>query len=214
MRLMHQDVPMSGLVEHILRWPSWIALLVVFAMPALEASTFLGFIFPGEIACLLGGVLAFESKLSLGVVILVAVAGAVIGDSVGFAVGFRFGDTLLNKIPDRIIKPEHVVRTKELILRLGGRAVLVGRFAAALRALVPGFAGVSRMPYRTFLLWNFIGGTLWATSVVVAGYLAGKAWRRVASDISLIGWTTLGVVVVAMAVVLVVRRRQRSRRSR
>jgi len=183
-------------------------------MPALEASTFLGFIFPGESACLLGGVLAFESKLSLGVVILVAVAGAVIGDSVGFAVGFRFGDTLLNRIPDRIIKPEHVVRTKELILRLGGRAVLVGRFAAALRALVPGFAGVSRMPYRTFLLWNFIGGTLWATSVVVAGYLAGKAWRRVASDISLIGWTTLGVVVVAMVVVLVVRRRQRSRRSR
>ena len=75
---------MSGLVEHILRLPSWIALLVVFAMPALEASTFLGFIFPGEIACLLGGVLAFESKVSLALVIVVAVAGAVIGDSVGF----------------------------------------------------------------------------------------------------------------------------------
>jgi membrane-associated protein len=162
---------MSGLVEHILRLPSWIALLVVFAMPALEASTFLGFIFPGEIACLLGGVLASESKVSLALVIVVAVAGAVIGDSVGFAIGYKYGDALLSKVPARIIKPEHVVRTKELIVRLGGRAVFVGRFTAALRALVPGFAGVSKMHYRTFLIWNFAGeasgrpGSSWPASL-------------------------------------------------
>jgi membrane-associated protein len=199
---------MSGLVEHILRIPTWIALLVVFAMPALEASTFLGFIFPGEIACLLGGVLAFESKVSLVLVIVVAVAGAVIGDSVGFAIGYRYGDALLNKVPERIIKPQHIARTKELIVRLGGRAVFVGRFTAALRALVPGFAGASKMPYRTFLIWNFAGGTIWATSVVVAGYLAGNAWHRVASDISIIGWCVLGVVVVMGASWFLRRRRQ------
>ena len=199
---------MTSLVEHILRLPSWIALLVVFAMPALEASTFLGFIFPGEIACLLGGVLASESKLSLAVVIVVAVAGAVIGDSVGFAVGYKYGDALLNKLPERVIKPEHVVRTKELIVRLGGRAVFVGRFTAALRALVPGFAGVSKMHYRTFLIWNFAGGTLWATAVVVAGYLAGKSWHRVASDISIVGWVVLGLVVVIGVIWFLRRRRQ------
>jgi len=199
---------MTSLVEHILRLPSWIALLVVFAMPALEASTFLGFIFPGEIACLLGGVLASESKLSLAVVIVVAVAGAVIGDSVGFAVGYKYGDALLNKLPERVIKPEHVVRTKELIVRLGGRAVFVGRFTAALRALVPGFAGVSKMHYRTFLIWNFAGGTLWATAVVVAGYLAGKSWHRVASDISIVGWAVLGLVVVIGVIWFLRRRRQ------
>jgi membrane-associated protein len=197
---------MNGLVEHILRLPTWIALLIVFAMPALEASTFLGFIFPGEIACLLGGVLAFESKVSLALVIVAAVTGAVVGDSVGFAIGFRYGDALLNKVPPRFLKPEHVVRTKELIVRLGGRAVFVGRFAAALRALVPGFAGVSKMRYRTFFIWNFAGGTVWATAVVIAGYLAGNAWHRAASDISLIGWCVLGVVVL-MAVVWWVRRR-------
>jgi membrane-associated protein len=201
---------MSGLVEHILRLPTWIALLVVFAMPALEASTFLGFIFPGEIACLLGGVLAFESKVSIALVILVAIAGAVIGDSIGFAVGYRYGDALLNKVPERIIKPEHVVRTKELIVRLGGRAVFVGRFAAALRALVPGFAGASKMPYRTFLIWNLAGGTLWATSVVIAGYIAGNAWHRVASDLSIIGWCVLGVIVL-MGAWWFLRRRRRSR---
>jgi membrane-associated protein len=200
--------PMSGLVEHILRLPPWLALLIVFAMPALEASIFLGFIFPGEIACLLGGVLAYESKLQLWLVIVVAIAGAVIGDSVGYYVGARFGDALLGKVPERFIKPEHVERTKELIRRYGGRAVFIGRFTAALRALVPGFAGVSRMHYRSFLIWNLAGGSLWASAVVVAGYLAGNAWRKVNSTISVVSYCILGVVIVGLIALWWVRRRR------
>jgi undecaprenyl-diphosphatase len=203
--------PMSGLVEHILRLPPWLALLIVFAMPALEASVFLGFIFPGEIACLLGGVLAFESKLQLWLVIVVAIAGAVIGDTVGYFVGARFGDVLLNKLPERIVKPEHVERTKELIRRFGGRAVFIGRFTAALRALVPGFAGVSRMRYRSFLVWNLAGGALWASGVVVAGYLAGNAWRKVNSTLSIVSYCILGVVVIGLAAMWIARRRRRRR---
>jgi undecaprenyl-diphosphatase len=203
--------PVDGLVEHILRLPPWLALLIVFAMPALEASVFLGFVFPGEIACLLGGVLAFESKLQLWLVIVVAIAGAVIGDSVGYFVGARFGDTLLGKLPERFVKPEHVDRTKELIRRFGGRAVFVGRFTAALRALVPGFAGVSRMRYRSFLVWNLAGGVVWATAVVVAGYLAGNAWRKVNSTISIVSYCVLGVVVIGLIALWWVRRRHRTR---
>jgi len=199
---------MDGLVEHILHLPTWLALLIVFAVPALEASTFLGFVFPGEIACLLGGVLAFESKLSLAYVIVAAILGAVIGDSVGYYVGARFGDMLLARLPSRFVKPEHVERTKELIRRFGGRAVLVGRFTAALRALVPGFAGVSQMRYRTFVLWNFIGGALWASAVVVAGYLAGNAWKKVNSTISVVSYCILGVVVLGLVVLWWWRRRR------
>jgi undecaprenyl-diphosphatase len=201
--------PVDGLVEHILRLPPWLALLIVFAMPALEASVFLGFIFPGEIACLLGGVLAFESKLALWLVIVVAIAGAVIGDSVGYFVGARYGDVLLGKLPERFVKPEHVERTKDLIRRFGGRAVFIGRFTAALRALVPGFAGVSRMRYRSFLVWNLAGGAVWASAVVVAGYLAGNAWRKVNSTISVVSYCVLGVVVVGLIVLWWVRRRRR-----
>lgn len=200
---------MDGLLEHILQLPSWLALLIVFALPALEASTFLGFVFPGEIACLLGGVLAFESKVALGLVIAAAILGAVIGDSVGYYIGARYGDTLLGKLPPRFVKPEHVERTKELIRRFGGRAVFVGRFTAALRALVPGFAGVSKMRYRTFLVWNLAGGALWATGVVVAGYLAGNAWRRVGSDISLVSYVVLGAVVVLLVAMWWRHRRRR-----
>ncbi len=187
---------MTGLVEHILHVPSWLALLIVFAVPALEASIFLGFVFPGEIVCLLGGVLAYESKVSLVAVIVAAVLGAIVGDSVGYVVGSRYGDRLLRRLPKRLVKPEHIDQAKVLVDRLGGRAVFVGRFTAALRALVPGFAGLSRMSYRRFLVWNAAGGILWASGVVVAGYLAGSAWRRVASALSLFGYLLLAVVVV------------------
>jgi membrane-associated protein len=208
---MGQDERMTGLIEHILHVPTWLALLIVFAVPALEASIFLGFVFPGEIACLLGGVLASESKLSLAAVLIAAIAGAVIGDSVGYAIGSRYGDTLLRKIPHRLVKPEHIERARKLVNRLGGRAVFVGRFTAALRALVPGFAGLSTMSYRRFLIWNAAGGILWAGGVVIAGYLAGNAWKRVASDLSLFGYLLLAVIVVLGG--LIWRRRRRRAHS-
>jgi membrane-associated protein len=203
---------MTGLIEHILHVPTWLALLIVFAVPALEASIFLGFIFPGEIACLLGGVLASESKLSLTLVIVAAILGAVIGDSIGYEIGARYGESLLRKLPNRLVKPEHIEKARDLVGRLGGRAVFVGRFTAALRALVPGFAGLSTMTYRRFLFFNAAGGILWAGGVVIAGYLAGNAWKRVAGDISLVGYGLLAAVVVAGVAVWLVRRR-RSHRS-
>jgi membrane protein DedA with SNARE-associated domain len=67
------------------------------------------------------------------------------------------------------------------------------------------------MRYRTFLLWNFVGGALWATGVVVAGYLAGNAWRKVDSTLSLVGYSVLGAVVVAIVIFVFVRRRRRSK---
>lgn len=198
---------MSQLVANILHTPTWIALLIVFAMPALEASTFLGFIFPGEIACLLGGVLASQGHLALGVVIAVAIAGAVIGDNVGYAIGHRYGDRILRLAPKRFVKPEHIEKSKEVIRRLGGRAVFVGRFTTALRVLVPGMSGVSRMHYRTFLVWNFAGGAIWATGVVLLGYVAGAAWRKAATELGYGGFGILAAVVLAGVVAWLVHRR-------
>src|SRR5438270_13296882 len=101
-------------------------------MPALESSAFVGFLFPGEIAVLLGGVLASEGRVSLGAVIAVAIAGAVIGDTVGYAVGRRWGERILGGALRRFIKDHHVDRGKQYLARRGGRAVFFGRFTAAL----------------------------------------------------------------------------------
>src|SRR5689334_9788338 len=86
---------MAGFVEGVLTSvPTWVVYLAVFGLPFLEASLFLGFVFPGETALVLGGVLASQGRVSLALVIVVAIVGAVTGDAIGYAIGRRFGPGL------------------------------------------------------------------------------------------------------------------------
>ena len=82
---------MRAAVHQLLHVSGWTAYAAVFALPALEASAFIGFVFPGEIAVLLGGVLAFQHRASLGGILAAAIFGAILGDSVGYWVGARWG---------------------------------------------------------------------------------------------------------------------------
>src|SRR3978361_1965708 len=170
---------MGHVLEGILRLPPWIALILVFLLPALEASAFLGILLPGEIGVILGGVLANQHKLPLAAVLVAGIAGAIIGDSVGYWVGKRYGERILAKIPNRILKQEDLERAEESLRRFGGRAVSVGRSTAALRALVPGMAGMSHIHYGRFLAWNALGGAVWAAAFVILGYLAGSQYKTI-----------------------------------
>lgn len=204
---------MSWISDHLLALNGTLVLLAVFLLPALESSVFLGFVIPGETAVVIGGVTAYNGRNELWAVIAVAIAGAVIGDSIGYAVGKRWGGSLLSRIPHRLIKPAHVRQSKDMIARLGGRAVFAGRFAAALRALVPGLCGVSDMRYRTFALWNVLGGAFWATGFVLLGYFAGAGWHQVEHYASLASWIFVGVIVVGVGALLYLKHRAEKRSS-
>lgn len=182
---------MGHVLDAILRLPPLLVLALVFLLPALEASAFVGVVVPGEISVILGGVLANQHKLALAPVLVAAIAGAIIGDTVGYWVGKRYGERMLAKLPDRILKPEHVERAQQTIRQFGGRAVFLGRFTAALRALVPGMAGMSRVGYGRFLAWNALGGALWAAAFVVLGYLAGSQYHRIEHYANYIGLALL-----------------------
>ncbi|MBS2963871.1 DedA family protein [Actinocrinis puniceicyclus] len=202
----------SWLVDQLLKLNPWIALSLVFLLPALEASVFLGFVLPGETAVVVGGFLAYEGKVPLWAVFVAAIAGAIIGDSVGYEVGRKWGDALLNKAPKRFVKPAHIQQSKDLINRLGGRAVFTGRWTAVLRALVPSLCGTARMRYRTFLHWNALGGMTWATAFILIGYLAGTAWQRIEHYTNVVSYALFGVVIVAVAgFVFWSKRRQKQR---
>lgn len=186
---------MSHVVDKLLGFPPWLALLLIFAVPAAEASIFVGLFFPGELVILLGGVLANQHKLPLWSVIAVGSAGAIIGDSIGYEVGRHFGDRVLARLPQRLVKPEHLERGRDLLRRKGGRAVFLGRFTAALRALVPGLAGTSRLPYPSFLLFNVLGAVSWVTTTAVTGYIVGSSYRHAEKRLSLISFGILALVV-------------------
>ena len=190
---------MTSLIAHILSLSGWLALLIVFAVPALESSVFLGFIFPGETALILGGVLASYGRVSLWEVLVAGISGAIIGDSVGYLVGREYGHRMLRAWPfRRILKPQRIERAQDYLARRGGRAVFFGRFTAALRVLVPGLAGMARMRYRVFLPFNAAGGATWGALMILLGYIAGASWKQVANYATQVGIALFVVVVLAL----------------
>jgi membrane protein DedA with SNARE-associated domain len=181
---------------------------VVAALVFGEAALFFGFVFPGETAIVVAGVLASQQRVSLPILLIVIVASAVIGDSVGYEIGRRFGDRLLDtkalrKHRDKLGRAQHLLR------RRGALAVFIGRFTALLRAIMPALAGSARMPYGRFLVFNALGGITWGIGFTVGGYLAGTAFEQVAQ------WAgrVLAIVVAVVALIAIalwyLRRRRR-----
>jgi undecaprenyl-diphosphatase len=180
----------------VLGLPPWLALLVVFAVPALESSAFVGFVFPGEIVLLLGGVLAQRGVVPVAAVLALGFAGAVLGDSVGYVVGRRWGRRLLDGTLGRLVKKDHLDRANDYLAERGGRAVFFGRFTAALRVMVPGAAGMAELPYATFAVYNIAGAAGWVSLSVLLGYLGGSSWQHVQHIASRVGFAALGLLVV------------------
>jgi membrane protein DedA with SNARE-associated domain len=204
---------MGQLAEGLLGLAGWAALGVLFILPALEAPAFLGLVLPGELALLLGGVLASQGRVPLAAALAVGTAGALAGDSAGYWIGRRWGPRLLASRLGRRIGPGRLHRVESLLLRGGGRALVVGRCTAGARVVLPGLAGMLGLRYRTFALWTGVAATLWAVAHVLGGYAAGASWHHVHRLTGRVG-TALGLVVaVALVVAWLVRRRAPAERA-
>jgi membrane protein DedA with SNARE-associated domain len=191
---------MTGILDQLLATPAWLVLLVAFGLPALESSAFLGFLFPGETAVLLGGVAAGQGHVPLAAVIAAGVGGAILGDAVGYLVGRRWGRRILDTTLGRFVDRRHLDRAEGVLRRRGVWAVFLGRFTAALRVMIPGLAGMAGMPSRRFLAANVAGGAVWGGLVATAGYLAGTSWHTVEHYLTGAGLAlTVGVVVSFVA---------------
>jgi membrane protein DedA with SNARE-associated domain len=140
--------------------------------------------------------------------IAVVVVCAIVGDSVGFEVGRKAGPWLTTHRP---LKGNSAVKyTLGLLERYGGPAVFLGRFIAFARAVIPGLAGMSGLRYRTFLFWNVLGGICWGVGYTLLGYVVGRSFERILTQIGLWSLVVVGVLVVGV-VVFEVRRRRRDR---
>lgn len=196
---------MHGVLDAIRSVPPLAAYAIIGLLVFGEAAVLVGFVLPGETAVLVGGVLASRSNLEIVPLIVLVVLCAVAGDSVGFEVGKRFGPRALQLGVVR--KREHRIdRARETLRRRGGPAVFLARWTAFFRAVMPGLAGLSRMPFRTFLAWNALGGIAWGVTFCLVGYLAGASYEKVASRIGEGAAVVVGVAVVAALVVWQVRR--------
>ena len=195
------------LLQPLLSLHGWEAYLLVGVLVAAEASIMLGFVFPGETAAILGGVVASKGGVSVAGITVCVVLCAIVGDSIGYWVGDKWGEKLLSIGPLKK-RQRGLDVAMEQLRRRGATAVFVGRFTAFLRAVIPGLAGLSKMRYRVFLPANALGGICWGVLFVLLGYFVGERVEKatgIASDI------LLGLIVVVI-VVLFFRHRRRNKR--
>ena len=193
-----------------MRSPVKRSFLLVFCEDAL----FFGFVLPGETVLVAAAVLANDGDANIWIVWAVAVAAAILGDGVGYEIGKRYGPRLRSSKLGHRVGARHWDRAAELLKARGGISVLIGRWIAVLRALVPPTAAMAGLRFRTFLVWNAIGGIAWATVYCLIGYLAGKAAKQLARQVSSAILTALAIIALIAIVVLHIRRHRRRAHER
>lgn len=179
---------------------------VVFMCVAIEST---GIPFPGETMLLLAAIYAGTTHhLSISFVIVAAASGAVVGDNLGFWVGREGGYRLLRRYGRYIRLDERKLKLGQyLFQKHGGKVVFFGRFVAVLRAWAAFLAGSNRMSWKRFLLFNALGGLIWATLYGLGGYLLGNNVQRLTGPLGVI--TVVLAILTLLAGVIFLRRNER-----
>src|SRR5579863_8401280 len=135
---------------------------------------------PGETILLLASFLAYsQHELQLGWIIVVATVAATLGDNLGFALGFYGGRPLLTRYQSIFrVRASTLGRGERLFAQYGAVTVFFARFIFGMRIVAGPLAGVLRMSWRRFLIFNFLGAAVWVTVISGAGYLFGRHWHR------------------------------------
>ena len=193
-------------VEHLIQVAGY-PLLFVIVMS--ESS---GVPVPGETALITAAVLASRGKLQIEVVIVIAATAAIVGDNIGYLIGRKGGRWLLER-PGRFHRERlRVLETGEpFFQRHGPKAVFFGRFILGLRVWASWLAGATRMDWRSFVLWNALGGICWATVIGLVSYFLGRAAGDAVKTFGLFG---LGAALLAIGGLYFLHRRHRRSQDR
>jgi membrane-associated protein len=171
-------------------WLYAVLFLVIFAETGLVVFPFL----PGDSILFISGTVVATANLNVHVLVGVLIAAAILGDSVNYAIGHYIGPRIYDKPDSRWFKQEHLRRTHAFYDKYGGVTIIIGRFVPIIRTFAPFLAGVAGMSYHKFLSYNVIGGTLWISLLVYAGFLFGNIpWVK--QNLSFI---VIGIVILSL----------------
>src|SRR5919199_4008142 len=183
-------------IDHVLSLIGHYGYLVVFFGVMAES---MGVPLPGETILLAAGVMVQRGNLDFGDTIVFGILGAIVGDQIGYWVGRKGGRPFVLRWGRYLFTtPARLARAEAFFARHGGKAVFLARFFSGLRVFGALVAGISRMRWMTFLIYNALGGAVWATTVVLVGYFLG-------SSLSLVErWLGRATLLLALLVALAV----------
>lgn len=167
---------------------------------------------PGETTLLLASFLAYsEQKLHLGWIILVGTVAATIGDNLGYAIGQYGGRPLLERYQHIFrIPPGTIARGERLFERYGAATIFFARFIFGMRVIAGPLAGVLRMQWGLFAIFNLLGAVVWVTAIAVVGYLFGRNWEVLNRTLGRFQLAIAAIVVAALILLWWRRRRQQA----
>jgi membrane protein DedA with SNARE-associated domain len=171
--------------------PAGIGYPLLFALIAAESA---GALVPGETSLIVAGALAGQGQLSLPLVVVVAAGAAILGDNTGYLLGRRGLRRLLDRPGRRAAGRRRLIeRGEAFFARWGAATVFFARWLPGLRVVASWLAGADRMPWPRFLLWNALGGTLWAATIGSLAYLLGRGGSGLLGAIGFIGLGLAGL---------------------
>lgn len=159
-------------LDALIAWAGYAGLTaIVFCETGLLA----GFFLPGDSLLVTAGFVASQGKLDIWVLNALLAAAAVAGDTVGYWIGHFAGPRLFRKEDSLFFKRAHLERTHRFFDKHGGKTILLARFVPIVRTFAPTVAGVGRMKYSHFLLYNVFGGVFWVLGMTSIGYFLGRS---------------------------------------
>ncbi|UQU67619.1 VTT domain-containing protein [Couchioplanes caeruleus] len=186
--------------------PEWListfGLIGILALVFAESGLLIGFFLPGDSLLFTAGLLISGGTYlhqPLWLMCMLVSVAAVAGDQAGYAFGRRFGPALFRRPDSRLFKQENLSKARAFFAKYGARSILLARFVPIVRTFTPIVAGAGHMHYRTFLIYNVAGGTLWGCGVTTLGYFLGRvAFVRNNIEFILIGIVAVSVVPIGI----------------
>jgi membrane-associated protein len=194
------------------------ALITLVSVPGIAAIIFaesgllIGFFLPGDSLLFTAGFLVQTGIIKFNIHLLVAILfiAAVLGDNVGYSFGRKFGRKLFERKNSVLFHSENLQRAEAFYQKHGPKTIVIARFVPVVRTFAPIVAGISHMHYRTFVIYNMLGGFLWAVGLTYLGYLAGNVIERYGINIE---YVILGIIFISVAPPLVHVLREKSTRD-
>ncbi|CAB5010065.1 unannotated protein [freshwater metagenome] len=163
---------------NIQNWLESGGLVLLGAIVFAESGLLVGFFLPGDSLLFISGFLSSSAGSNvlppLPLVALVTMVCAIAGDQVGYWFGHRVGPAIFDRPKSRVFNPKNVEKAHAFLEKYGAKTIVLARFVPVVRTFAPIVAGVGKMNYRTFVLYNIIGGIVWGGGVTTLGYFLGE----------------------------------------